>query len=125
MGISATELRIGNLVDLYGSIATVQRFDFNDRPPNGLAVDKGKPIPITPERLERAGFEPNGKNRWMMTGILFDIVFNSISDPEFIGRSEGYYLLKAGIILNDIAIEYIHHFQNTIKDLTGKELEIK
>ncbi len=81
-------------------------------------------IPITPERLERAGFEPNGKNRWMMTGILFDIVFNSISDPEFVGRSEGYYLLKAGIILNDIAIEYIHHLDNTIRDLTGKDLNL-
>ena len=87
IGISATELRIGNWIYNVSSrkeiVVTVKTLLYF----SGIYY---KPIPITPKRLERAGFEPNGKNRWMMTGILFDIVFNSISDPEFIGRSEGY-----------------------------------
>ncbi len=118
--MKATEFRIGNLVDLYGSIATVQRFDFNDRPPNGLAVDKGKPIPITPELLERAGFEKTFKE-WKPKELddIIDFPVCLIQDEDSWGiysNSDGDYLCK---------IKYIHQLQNLYFALTQKELEIK
>ncbi len=106
--MEATGLRIGNKVDLYGSIATVQRFDFNDRPPNGLAINKGKPILLTESWLLKFGFEKKSDNVFILNAASFTF--------EWI-CNDGMYLESMGVEIN-----YVHQLQNLFFLLTGSEL---
>ncbi len=108
------ELRIGNYVDLYGSIAQIQRVDFDTSYKNGIAVDEGKPIPLTEQWLIDFGGYYNG-NTWQFD---FDNGFSEwIFEDGFI-IDYGYKLLWD----NDYRYEHVHQFQNLIYIITRKEL---
>lgn len=54
--MKAKNFRIGNIVDLWGSVAYIQRCDFSENE-HGIAVDHAKSIPITEKWLSALGFE--------------------------------------------------------------------
>lgn len=128
--IIASDLRLGNLVtsktwgghhvltgvqfldDVYAVIIN----DFNHVIKEGLYCELS-PIPITPEWLERGGFNqyvtPNGQ----MCFNLGEYRVYLNGEPSFhLMVSDGYYptLCK---------IKYVHQLQNLYFALTGKELE--
>lgn len=53
--MDAAELRIGSIVDLWGSVAHIHKCDFSENE-YGIGVDEAKPIPITEKWLSDFGF---------------------------------------------------------------------
>jgi len=116
--MKATELRIGNYVNLYGTVATIQRADFYEGElKHGIAIDSGKPIQLTEEWLLKFGFmkmntldEPDEK--FYINGGLTVRLYK--------GKIKPYFFLP-----KDRNIDYVHQLQNLYFALTGNELEIK
>jgi hypothetical protein len=114
--IQANELRIGNWV-----FNPKNNFHFKIDGFHILDLWAGEdckfiqPIPLTPEILEKAGFEKNGKRfskDWFyLWSDNYNIVFALAEMEESIGK-----------YLN---IEYVHQLQNLYFDLTGQELNIQ
>ena len=130
--MNATELRIGNLVELtnieYGTNKTPYEIDIDDFNDLYHKRIKIKPIPITPEWLERAGFSkrlinnkfyeyfidatpPNYKNDYVIKWW----------DTDF-DRKINFSPVLSGTI-HTFPCDYIHQLQNLYFALTGKELE--
>jgi len=106
--IEARELRIGNKVDLYGSIATIETVDFAGI---GIAIKKGEPIPITKEWLLKFGFKE------ILTFDVFPTFFKNK-----INVNDGVVYVSEYGFLNHI--KYIHQLQNLHFALIGEELTI-
>lgn len=118
--MQANELRIGNWLIINGKPNIIQG--------GGIAaiqsgyLQNTKPIPLTPEILEKAGFEANdylGK----------DIVtkkHDSNTFPVYINLKTMSYCWVdyEGTIDDVIAINSVHQLQNLYFALTGIELEI-
>ena len=106
--MKANEFRIGNKVDLYGTIATVTLYDFS----KGLAITEGTPIPLTEEWLLKMGFE-----------IVWDIWFFKGFQIWQEDNNFFFELRDRGVM--DRHIEYLHQLQNLYFALTNEELIIK
>lgn len=131
--INIKEVRVGNLVDLYGSIATIQIADFKGI---GSAISSGKPIPLTEERLIKFGFEKQSdliKNITCLeeggdNGFNNSIEFmNDKYEKVFLYKGEYYYIIDEngddyGTNYTSKKLEYVHQFQNLHYSLTGIEL---
>ncbi len=81
------------------------------------------PIPITPEWLERLGFEkrisPKGHENWVMySQHHFAFVLREIT--PFIGFTYHSYGTD-----HSLQIDHIHQLQNLYHALTGQELTVK
>jgi hypothetical protein len=110
--MKANELRIGNWIT-----------EFTTAHPNGKNIqldwisrdddfENCRAIPLTPEILEKCGFEtPDG---------YIDTV--KYKDGVMIDFNRGKYLLREN---NRIEIKYLHQLQNLYFSLTGEELEVK
>ena len=123
--MKANDLRIGNLVrweDESKDIEKITSIEISHN--NNGAVEtentegfiylfEFQPIPITPEWLERAGFEKNGI-RWCMKDIKFHI--SNVNGHCVYGNHAGDFIAKA---------QHIHQLQNLYFALTGNELEFK
>jgi len=118
--MKAQELRIGNLVDLYGSVATIQRSDFREDV-YGIAIDSGKPIPLTEEWLLKFGIPYND---WFKnTSYLI-----KKSNADFEDFKEWDFYIQTANKDKQVMITYIHYvhqLQNLFHALTGEELTIK
>lgn len=133
--IKATELRIGNWViikdDVRGNytyeitahdLEEMESFE-DDYKSNGVL-----PIPLTPEILEKAGFEARNErmfrkeiNHVMIKRVW---VYNSNDhypndDNWYLGAENKHEEQISGIIIN-----HLHQLQNLYFALTGEELEI-
>lgn len=123
--VNTTELRKRNKVlSLFDSIATViEIYETNVLiqfgPNNKRQVYAGEdlqPIPLTPEILEKCGFE-------------WDIYWQGRTDGNWViteGEAETWRIAY-GKRKNDIVvygIKYLHKFQNLYFELTGKELTV-
>ena len=117
--MKAKNLRIGNLVDLYGSTATVQRFDLNDRPPRGLAVDKGEPIPLTEKWLRNLSKGCTFKKQ--SEGTLTIDRFRLIWKPAY----KYWYIVDDHELTYITKVSYVHEWQNVFFALNGTELELE
>ena len=115
--IPINELRIGNYVDLYGTIAKIQRADFKGE---GIAIDKGEPIPLDENCLLRSGFErktrisnsgASGKPVWVLYSFSLTIWDDGRLFYDWIG--------------GNVEIKHVHRLQNIYSDLLRKELIIK
>lgn len=128
--IKANELRIGNLTTGSRGVRTVQgirdnRIYFDDD--EGTTVyandERVMPIPITPEWLERLGFEssisPKGHENW----IKYDakhLAFVLREITPFIGFTYHSYGTD-----HSVELKSVHQLQNIYFALTGEELTVK
>ena len=118
--ISAQDLRIGNLVLLNGEYHTV-------RVSSLLMCNHLKPIPLTPELLERCGFvkEPPRHYTLVLSKEVNGIEQLSIyfgDDGEILFQQlvgGGYY---QGV---DVPVSSLHQLQNIYYALTAIELDVK
>lgn len=112
--IPANELRIGNWVKLIGTdrVYTITFPLHNDLAEQWhTALDYIQPIPLTPEILEKCGFElyDDENNRWSLP---------SVGQYHF---DEGAFYFST----TSRDIKYLHELQNLIYALTKKELQVK
>lgn len=120
--IKASELRIGNWVNLRGDNMQVDGGDIYDLQ-DSENLDDWNPVPITPEILEQCGFERNGErykifcteNHWLelhlktgLASFCFGFSKNKKDDSVLIGNR----------------FEFIHQLQNLYFALTGEELQV-
>lgn len=120
--IKARELRIGNMVMFMGREIIVHGGTIQDleRGFGESVASQYEPIPLTPEILEKAGFEKYVISQVYSfklndTDLLLVNLFDNsrwIDNGEHFGRSAEH------------AINYLHQLQNLVSALTGKELEI-
>ena len=119
--MKANELRIGNWVMYEGNKYQVLADDFG-----WLQYDnhEATPIPLTPEILEKAGFE---KREWLFFNqnfydkkpLTYDCtdgrIYYESDETDEIGEKYG---------VNFYHIKSLHSLQNLIFALTGEELDI-
>lgn len=136
------EVRVGNLVDLYGEVATIQRSDFSEKE-HGIAISSGKPIRLTKEWLVRLGFLKKENKTYIngfqylkqVTGNHEDISIEGVDrDGVWMDGIGSYDWEKTkGIGVNTLcrgnycanAVRYVHELQNLFFALSGKEIEVK
>jgi hypothetical protein len=118
--MEANELRIGNLL-MYGSrmavVSAIFKSHFKCESLEQICFGNSiqsnfQPIPLTPEILEKCGFE---KRKTRLGAIIYhkgDFVFNEIMHLSW----------KQG---NVIEIKHLHQLQNLYFALTGEELTFK
>jgi len=129
--IKANELRIGNRIRVYsdivevtdiaddGIIGTTAYFD-GQMGCCGCTDSMAEPIPLTPEILEKCGFEQK------------EVVNSDQDDRTFWAHPKmNYYTydgkkFDAGYGFGDLDhVKYVHQVQNLFFALTGEELEVK
>lgn len=122
--ITAQELRIGNwIISPMGSSLQVYSIF-----PEGIGVpnvkelfsyEQIKPIPLTPEILENAGFEKKSND----TGPPINDTVESFDKDgySFSIDTSGFWYLN-GYNWNTKRFKYIHQLQNLYYALTGEEL---
>ncbi len=118
------ELRVGNWVDVkyVNGSSNLTRTQFNYDLLKYLHL--AEPIPLTPELLERCGFEKhkNSNEFWS-----FYVTKNGIrlSMSHHTEKSAG--VVSGCFYWSDdyIEVNFLHTLQNIIHSLTGTELEVK
>ena len=118
--ISANELRLSNLIDYEGSIAKVMEIGgggcvvyFEGGEITWIELDQFSPIPITPEWLERFGFEE--------IKHIDGYIFHTLS-------KEKIYIYKGSTTLRGVPVkhcEFVHQFQNLYFAYVGDEPKLK
>lgn len=127
--IQANELRLGNLVNMYGGESTkptkldalglVHIYEHELKPEVLGWVKTVNPIPLTVQILEAAGFvDVNYKEgkEFIHTGGRFSV---EIKNGKFLVLSS----IKQ-IFFSLCYVEHLHQLQNLFFALTGEELEI-
>ena len=116
--IQANELRLGNWFqsNIYQQVA-LETLEYLLNP-NFAPHSAVKPIPLTPEILEKCGFE-------CVSHGLTTITYVHKGLPEY-GRTCYWHAEIGELNLNYIAIgvKYLHQLQNLYFALTGEELEV-
>jgi hypothetical protein len=120
--INANELRIGNWVELTHPFNTSQSIRAAVKSEDILNADKigteFHPIPLTPEILEKCGFEKDGEDFFIIKigRKSFSIYVEDI--PDIV------YSPDIGVPHNSLnaPIDYLHQLQNLYFSLTGVEL---
>lgn len=117
--IQANELRLGNWVTITGVPIqlTQKKIAFILEEDN--STTRCSPIPLTPEILERCGFEKGClvkelNNEWM-------IYYNNGMWLQ-VEKAEHPYICERKDLFH---IKYLHQLQNLYYALTGSELEIR
>ena len=138
MEILASELRIGNWfqqdasnnntisrfftvdeIKRYGVRSTYIRQDTNQPHTSLFSLDSIHPIPLTPEILEKCGFEWSIYHQaWHKQGFVFDLSERSVG---------GFFMHKSRLNSEIICpeIQHLHQLQNLYFALTGEELNYK
>jgi len=135
--IKPNELRIGNLVSCRNQIIAIESVVANvinisfpsDNDIEGILIKDIEPIPLTPEWLERCGFN------WEDSCLKIDLN-NARMKLGFQGGARDKMTLFQTSCPGDGSIittmhfgwnhpEYVHQLQNLIYALTGEELTIK
>lgn len=114
--IKASELRVGNMLYKDGIVVTIDArsiFDIWD------VSDKYDPIPLTPELLERCGFDDLRKE---MINVEFADKHHAINECD---NGWTFYPFCTNDKDLEINITSLHQLQNLYFALTGSELTIK
>ena len=124
--MKASELRIGNLVDLGNRIAKISEIyhkactvlDLEETQDTIEDYERTKPIPLTEEWLLKFGFTLyNKENPIMFKGV----VFIEQRQKTLIGTQFFTFHFDG----NTIKIQYVHQLQNLYFVLTNEELNLK
>jgi hypothetical protein len=126
--VKASELRHGNLVYQDGAIEKVVGIVDNKITIQGTIRYTAKeeayePIPLTPELLEKCGFE---NLTLKLTGDT-NLEINPDGDEYDVfirQQDENNYLQQDFVFLTKASFKYLHQLQNLYFALTGSELEI-
>ena len=120
--MDARELRIGNKVYLYGSIATIEPVDFYGI---GIAIKKGKPILLTEEWLLKFGFSENENDVLQIETTLMPLSI-TLSDnyPDEKYKAWVYEDEKSRYHIISNNIKHVHQLQNLYHALTNEELTL-
>jgi len=129
--MKAKNFRIGNIVDLWGSVAYIQRCDFSESE-HGIAVDEAKPIKLTESWLRKLGFEGNDMDMWIVlpTGNELELHIDCVREGQFENACLTQGRQETGIPGKDYKFAYlndcknVHELQNLFFALTGTELEV-
>ncbi len=110
--INVNELRIGNFVS-NGNPVTVEHYFLQD------SFADFDPIPITPEILEKCGFE----------NFAFEYIHESGVSLENMRGNDGpgqpdYFYLSFVFKNASVEIKHLHQLQNLYFALTGEELKV-
>ena len=103
--MNASDFRIGNLVDLYGTIATIQAIDFS----TGFAIAKGNPIVLNEKWLLKAKLTHTIQNTFLMGG--FELIYDSPNERYNVHTFRGIICV----------VRYVHQLQNLYFCLSGGE----
>lgn len=122
--LKATELRIGNYFysPKYERLFTVSELGLyavtqpDEDYTTVFKYDKIVGIPLTPEVLEKCGFNHKSNNEYVKDNLVFRILQNDLI-------LHGFEYDYNGVILN--RPESLHQLQNLYFALTGTELEYK
>ena len=123
--MKATEFRIGNLVDLYGKIATVQRDDFcQNKTGSGIAIDQGKPMPLTEEWILKFGFKKEYHELVLWLKGDWCIKFGTYKNDIYLRlQANGYYEFEGELDITNTC-KHVHQLQNLYFALTDEELKL-
>lgn len=118
--LQISDLSVGDWVEVDGAVTKVWYLSRRDDEVNKTTCDWVKPIPITPEILEKNGFIKNGAyNEWNI---------GEWDEKPFIGVSLERQSLRVKHFGNDIFIEgkelFVHQLQHALR-LAGVEKEIE
>ena len=118
--IRASELRIGNYVQLEGLKRPI-RVSIIDTTETSTDT-KAKPIPLTEEWLVNFGFSREVKvgSEMGTDGVEFRVYHFDVL--TFNTNHGWWYKVQR---MNDTPLEYVHQLQNFYFALTGKELTLK
>lgn len=112
--MKAKEIKIGNLVNLYGTTATIQGVDFvNNYNGSDRKFDRFKPIPLTEDWLLRLGF--------LRLGEGFEFWESSAFNIEFMNN---LWCISYTSSILCTHIKHVHQLQNLYFALTGTELTL-
>jgi len=120
--IDKTHLRLGNYVMDEDSVVMITELTSkhaNHSQAFNCPYDDLEPIPLTPEILEKCGFE---KNEDGDDGYYYDLSANGILFIE--GDKKGYCEVFLDMI-EEVRVRYLHQLQNLYFSLTGQELNVK
>jgi hypothetical protein len=121
--LKASDLRVGNWVELKNSGFIKIDIDNIGDVVSNLAIFK--PIELTPELLEKAGFEYHSQERKYEIAIEYHKKigdrFGHIEKWTIGSKSE--YKMSVGDH-RFVTLKYVHQLQNLYYVLTGQELEI-
>lgn len=117
--IQDKHLMVGNKVYDRGQIKTVEAINGNAVLLNGQWKNNGDnvdPIPLTPEILEKCGFEYEGISTLTKDGFPVYFKKKGAALQAFV-----HYLDKP----IKVPCEYVHQLQNLVYILTGEELNVE
>lgn len=125
--IEPKDIRIGNLVDLYGHPLKVSTFspDYcNFEKFSGTAdFEDIKPIPLTEEWLIKFGFE---KGKYHTYKLYYGGgTKENGKHLTYVCESGNIELCRGHLTTADAAVHFVHQLQNLYFSLTGKELTVK
>ena len=127
--IQANEVRLGNRLILSDGSnefpITVEPHDFQQM----LDGDRlYKPIPLTPEILEKCGFEITGIQNDTYTLFLSEYDSTKFSRQRidfYVDNTHGKVeLCRSGVCFKMVPCQYLHQLQNLYFALTGQELTV-
>lgn len=127
--VKSNELREGNLIaDDLGRIVKVEsifydRFnlEFVDGQLYSSPLSEHSPIPLTPEILEKAGFEESHFFEGVHSGVYNKNGLKIGLDGDDLVKAQ-YTAIFGGDIF--VKVQYLHQLQNLYFALTGEELTI-
>ncbi len=125
--IKPGEFRIGNIFLLGKDMERIFKMEFNryGYMPNGVPIEDFEPIPLTPELLEKCGFELDYapqlpeviKGNFVMNFMGINDNSDNIELSRNYSGTASYHL--------DVCIKYLHQLQNLYFSLTSTELKIE
>ena len=126
--INPKELMIGNyLHDNKGRLCRVEKIEkdsfYAPAIDGAITSAPNHPIPLTPSILERYGFVEHDSSLYCHSLLIGSIIIRTdlLQKTTLILSIEDEY--NQFITINNITT--LHHLQNIVKNLTGKELEVK
>ncbi len=114
------ELRIGNWLNYKGIDIEWAIEDFAEVEKAGI-LEVTKPIPLTPEWLEKFGFEDIEEE------LILDLGGNELVQTRFMDLwiIRDFWERKTSITINEESLKYVHQLQNFYFAFTGNELNEK
>ena len=121
--IQPEELRVGNNLYNDGIIVTIDGrtiFDLS----YGIKTERYKPIELTEEILLRAGAKKDLDDSFVLGRIAIFLDKRFKENVYFETSDSGTFSSSSWVKIDGLKCYELHHLQNIVKDLTGKELTL-